>query len=136
MRALRLEASLDNVERVQEFVKNELRDYELSIKTENEIDIAVEEIYVNIAQHAYGPEQGEVIVECEVETVENPVVVITFTDWGKAFNPLEKENADVTLSAEERSIGGLGIFLVKKMMNEVAYRYDECKNIFTMRKRL
>ena len=57
-------------------------------------------------------------------------------DWGKVFNPLEKKGVDVTLAAEERPIGGLGIFMVKKMMDEVSYRYEEHKNIFTVRKKI
>ena len=136
MKELRLEASLENVVKVQEFVNSVLRDYELSAKTKNEINIVVEEIFVNIVQYAYAPGRGEVIVECEVEFEKTPIVSICFMDWGKVFNPLEKKGVDVTLAAEERPIGGLGIFMVKKMMDEVSYRYEEHKNIFTVRKKI
>ena len=136
MKELSLKASIENLVQVQEFIKKELQDYELSLKTEMEIEVAVEEIFVNIAQYAYRPKQGEIMVRCEVVCENVPTAVISFMDWGKAFNPLEKEESDVTLSAEERQIGGLGIFMVKKLMDEVAYRYEEHKNIFTIWKKI
>ena len=106
------------------------------MKTENEINIAIEEIFVNIAHYAYSPERGEVIIGCDIELGNPPMVKITFTDWGKPFNPLAKEDVNTTLSAEERKIGGLGIHMVKRMMDELEYRYEEQKNIFIVWKKI
>ena len=103
MRELRVDASLENVEKVQKFIQDELMDYELSLKTENEINIAIEEIFVNIAHYAYSPEHGEAIIGCDIELGNPPMVKISFTDWGKPFNPLAKEEVDTTLPAEKRS---------------------------------
>ena len=64
------------------------------------------------------------------------MVKITFTDWGRPFNPLAKEEVNTTLSAEERKIGGLGIHMVKRMMDELEYRYEEQKNIFIVWKKI
>lgn len=136
MRELRLEASLENLEKVQNFMQDELTDYELSLKTENEINIAIEEIFVNIAHYAYSPEHGEAIIGCDIELGNPPMVKISFTDWGKPFNPLAKEEVDTTLPAEKRNIGGLGIHMVKKMMDELEYRYEEQKNIFVIWKKI
>ena len=136
MRELRVDASLENVEKVQKFIQDELMDYELSLKTENEINIAIEEIFVNIAHYAYSPEHGEAIIGCDIELGNPPMVKISFTDWGKPFNPLAKEEVDTTLPAEKRNIGGLGIHMVKKMMDELEYRYEEQKNIFIVWKKI
>lgn len=64
------------------------------------------------------------------------MISITFSDSGKPYNPLEKPDPDVTLSAEERSIGGLGIFMVKKSMDDMRYEYKDGQNILTITKRL
>ena len=101
----------------------------------NQIDLAVEEIFVNIA-HYSGSEEAEVF--CDYEDRENGqgVIEISFTDSGKPFNPLERPDPDITLSAEERDIGGLGIFLTKKFMDSVAYEYKDGKNCLRFRKRI
>ena len=103
------------------------------MKVMMQIEIAVEEIYVNIVHYAYNPEIGKATIRCEV--TDNPMqVIIQFMDSGVPFDPLAKEDADITLSAEEREIGGLGIFMVKKSMDEVSYEYKEGKNVLTIRK--
>lgn len=136
MKELRVTASLENLDEVQEFIRKELEGYHVSARTMGQIDVCVEEIFVNIAHYAYEPETGEAIVGCEVIQGNPAIIRISFTDWGKPFNPLEKEDADVTLAAEERKIGGLGIFMVKKMMESVEYRYEDGRNILTMWKEL
>ena len=134
MSDLKITATLENMEKVQEFVHNKLDKYNVSEKIKSQIDIAVEEIFVNIAHYAYNPNVGEAVIVCNIEEGDSAVVEISFEDWGKPFNPLEKEDADITLSAEEREIGGLGIFMVKQMMEKVDYKYEDNKNIFTIRK--
>ena len=122
------------MEPVQEFIGEQLEQYSCSPKVKFQLDVAVEEIFVNIAHYAYLPEQeGEATVRCCVGG--SPLqVTIQFLDHGKPFNPLAKKDADITLSAEERDIGGLGILMVKKSMDAVDYSYEEGKNILTIKK--
>ena len=133
MKDITVDATLDNLEVVQNFVSEELESQGCSMKVMMQIEIAVEEIYVNIVHYAYNPEIGKATIRCEV--TDNPMqVIIQFMDSGVPFDPLAKEDADITLSAEERQIGGLGIFMVKKSMDEVSYEYTEGKNVLTIRK--
>ena len=127
-------AKLDQLEPVQKFVLDQLRGFPYTERTRAQLDVAVEEIFVNIAHYAYRPEQlGEATVRCCVGG--SPLqVTIQFLDNGKPFNPLAKEDADITLSAEERQIGGLGILMVKKSMDAVDYTYEDGKNILTIKK--
>lgn len=105
------------------------------MKTKMQIEIAVEEIYVNIAHYAYNPEIGDATIRCNIE--QDPLkIIIQFLDNGKPFNPLEHKEADISLSAEERDIGGLGIFMVKKSMDDILYSYEHGKNILTIKKHL
>ncbi len=97
------------------------------------ITIAVEEVYVNIAHYAYGGKPGEAIVGMEIEQ-EPRAIKLVFKDRGIPYNPLEKEDPDITLSAEERGIGGLGIFMVKNTMDKVEYEYSGGQNILSMEK--
>lgn len=129
------DAKVDNLNSVLEFVDGELEALDCSMKVQTQIDIAVEEIFVNIASYAYKDGNGKALI-CVEPDENNLSVAITFIDQGVPYNPLEKEDPDVTLSAEERDIGGLGIFMVKKSMDEVAYKYEEGSNIFTIVKKL
>ena len=105
------------------------------MKAQMAIDVCVEEIYVNIAHYAYAPETGDAKVRVEASG-DPPETTITFIDKGKPFDPLAKEDPDVTLSAEERDIGGLGIYMTKKMMDDVSYEYKDGCNILMIRKAL
>ena len=98
-----------------------------------QINLAVEEIFVNIASYAYRPETGKATVRFEVS--EEPVTVtITFLDHGVPYDPLARQDPDVTLPAEERDIGGLGIFLTKQIMDDVSYEYCRGQNILRIKK--
>ena len=126
-------AAVENLPEVTAFVEEALSGISCGYKTQMQIGIAVEEIFVNIAQYAYAPSTGTVRVRAELS--DSPLALtITFTDSGVPYDPLAKPDPDVTLSAEERRIGGLGIFMTKKAMDEVAYRFEDGKNIFTMKK--
>lgn len=116
-----------------DFVDEQLELNGCNMKEQMQIELALEEMFVNIANYAYEGRTGkaEVIFSCD-----NGVAEITLSDSGKPYDPLKKADPDTTLSAEERKIGGLGIFLVKKNMDNVAYRYEDGKNIFTMSKRI
>ena len=127
-------ASLDQLEQVQTFVAEQLENCSCSSKVKFQLDVAGEEIFVNIAHYAFRPEQmGEATVRCCVGG-SSLQVTIQFLDSGKPFNPLAKEDADITLSAEDREIGGLGILMVKKSMDAVDYTYEDGKNILTIKK--
>jgi len=131
---LNIDAEVSNLDKVLAFVDEKLESYGCLPKTQMQIDIAVEEIFVNIASYAYNPEKGSAAIS--VETQEDPLaVIITFTDGGVPYDPLKKPDPDVTLSAEKRQIGGLGIYMVKKSMDNVTYEYKDGKNILTITKK-
>lgn len=114
------------------YIESELENAEFSPKTVMQMLIASEELFVNVAHYAYPDKKGDILVG--VYTDENEVK-IRFTDSGLPFDPLAKEDPDVTLSAEERNIGGLGIYMVKKTMDDVSYEYKDGKNILTIVKK-
>ena len=135
MEELTIAATIDNLETVTAFIDERLEALDCPMKAEMQINVAVDELFSNIAYYAYTPEVGPATVR--VEVVEAPLsVVITFIDHGVPFDPLKKSDPDITKSAEEREIGGLGIMLVKKTMDEVKYEYRDGKNILTIRKTL
>ena len=135
MREMDIAATLENLDTVMAFVDQQLEEVGCSMKAQMQIDIAVEEVYVNIAHYAYNPEIGGVTIRVQIE--EEPLaVILTFIDKGKPYDPLAKEDPDVTLAAEDRKIGGLGIFMVKKSMDNVSYEYNEGRNILTLKKNL
>ena len=133
VKELTLEARLANLQQVLDFVDDQLRSMHCLMKLMMQIDVAVEEIFVNVASYAYAPGTGSVTVRTDLQ--ESPrAALITFIDSGIPFNPLAKQDPDVTLSAEERSIGGLGIYMVKKTMDKMDYAYENGQNILTMTK--
>ena len=117
---------------VQAFVAGRIEEH-CSMKTQMQIDLAVEEIFVNIASYAYAPGEGTATIRTEID---GDFAVITFIDRGVPYDPLAKEDPDVTAMAHERQIGGLGIFLTKQVMDEVRYERRDGQNILTMRKKL
>ena len=130
-----LEAEADNARlpEVTGFVESHLELIGCPMKTVMQIDVAVEEIFVNIANYAYAPGSGKATVRVEAES-DTRQVTITFTDGGKPFDPTAKADPDVTLSADERDIGGLGIFMTKKIMDSVEYEYKDGKNVLVLKK--
>lgn len=135
MDKLTVEAKTENLEEVLGFVDRHLETMDCSPKVSVQIDVAVEELFVNIAHYAYSPGTGSATIG--VEILKDPAAIaITFTDRGKPFDPLAKEDPDITLSAEERQIGGLGIYMVKKSMDEVVYEYKDGQNILRIKKNL
>ena len=134
MTELTVPAAVENLEQVLAFIEKLLADCPPDILFQ--IDIAVEEIYVDIAHYAYPTGTGDATIRCAVSQTSPPEVTIELSDSGIPYNPLSREDPDITLDAEERQIGGLGIFMVKDMMDEVFYRREEGKNILTMKKLL
>ena len=128
LKELTIEAKVANLQQVLDFVDENLKSMRCPMKILMQIDVAVEEIYVNVASYAYAPNTGDVTIRMELQ--EHPrTVVITFIDSGIPYNPLAKADPDVTLSAEERAIGGLGIYMVKKSMDKMEYEYTDQKNV-------
>ncbi len=133
MNELTVEATPENIEVITAFVDEQLERYDCPMKAQAQIDIAIDELFGNIVRYAYHPEVGSATVQ--VEVVNEPLaVVITFIDQGKPYDPLAKEDPNVTLSAEEREVGGLGIYIVKKSMNAITYEYKDGRNILKIRK--
>ena len=135
MKEITLEARIENLPALIEFVDGYLEEIACSMKAQMQIDVAVDEIFTNISSYAYTPSVGEATVEITKRDSESQVE-LTFIDYGVPYNPLEKADPDVTLSAEERQIGGLGIFMVKRTMDEMTYEYKDGKNILTIKKSL
>ncbi len=135
MKELTLEATIENVTTVTDFVNEQLELYDCPMKAQMQIDVAIDELFSNIAFYAYNPDVGPATVR--VEVAEDPLaVIITFIDNGAPYDPLAKDDPDITLSAEERDIGGLGIFMVKKTMDDVTYEYKDGQNILKIKKHL
>lgn len=135
MKELTLAATVENIETVTEFVNAQLELMDCPIKAQMQIDIAIDELFGNIAHYAYNTEVGSATVRVEVS--EAPLaVIITFIDNGVPYDPLGKDDPDITLSAEEREIGGLGIYMVKKSMDEITYEYKDGQNILKIKKNI
>ncbi|MCR5626565.1 MAG: ATP-binding protein [Lachnospiraceae bacterium] len=125
-------ATLDTLDEVIAFLEEKLELHDCPMKIGVQLCVAMEEMYVNIVHYAYAPETGKASVIMEMD---NTGIKITLIDQGVPFDPLAKPDPDITLSAEERQIGGLGIYMVKKSMDEVSYKRDGDSNIFTMVKK-
>ena len=135
MKELTIEATPENVDTVIEFVDEMLEEYGCGMKEQMAIDVAIDELFANIAHYAYNPETGYATVR--VDVIKDPLSVeVTFIDNGRQYDPLAKEDPDTTLSLEEREIGGMGIFIVKKSMDAVNYEYKDGKNILTIKKNI
>lgn len=126
-------ASIDDIPAVTEFVEGELEKLGCPMKTTVQINIAIDELYSNIVKYGYGSESGPISVKFIVKD-DPQTVLLRFEDEGIPYNPLVKADPDITLSAEERGIGGLGIFMVKKTMDDIKYKYENGKNILTISK--
>ena len=133
MKKLQLEAKVENLQTVLDFIDGELESVDCPMKVQMQIDVAVEELFVNVAHYAYAPETGDVTVSIDTENTPGKAVII-LKDSGIPFDPTAKEDPDVTLSAAERQIGGLGIYMVKKSMDSLEYAYEDGCNIVTITK--
>ena len=135
MKELVIAADRNNLLKVQSFIDEQLEDAGCPMLTQIAIDVAVEELFVNIASYAYDQEIGVAVVQ--VEMLNEPLSVeITFIDNVKQYDPLAKPDPDTTLAAKERKKGGLGIYVVKNSMDDMRYEYRDGKNILTIKKNL
>ena len=117
------------------FVEQTLESFECPMKLQMGICVAIEEVFVNVAHYAYGEGQGDVNFRIGFDE-ESRQVTFRMADGGIPFNPLQKPDPDITLSAEDREVGGLGIFIAKKTMDSISYAYENGENILTMTKKL
>jgi sigma-B regulation protein RsbU (phosphoserine phosphatase) len=132
---LTIDAKIENLDDVLAFVDERLESLDCPIRKKMQIDVAVEELFVNIASYAYAPNVGTATIQVSAETDPHRVS-ITLSDSGVPYNPLLREDPDVSLPAEKRGIGGLGIFMVKQSMDDMTYEYRDGRNIITITKNL
>ncbi len=128
-----VKATIENWNEVNDFIEDEMRYRHISAKTIMQVLTAVEEIYVNVANYAYSENIGEVKIEMGIK---DNIVTIRLSDFGMPFDPLAKDDPDINLSAEEREIGGLGIYMTKKIMDNVEYKHENSQNILTLSKQV
>jgi anti-sigma regulatory factor (Ser/Thr protein kinase) len=128
-------AKIEALSDVLGFVDQTLEEYGCPMKVQTAVCVAIEEIFVNVAHYAYGEGEGDMTLGIGFEE-ESRTVTFRMSDRGVPFDPLQKPDPDITLSAEEREIGGLGIFITKKTMNSVTYAYQNGENILTMTKKI
>ncbi len=135
MKELEIKAERENLPKVIEFIDEQLAGHDVSIKIQTQIEVAVEEIFINIASYAYDADGGAATIRAEV--CGDPLaVVLSFIDNGKPYDPLAKPDPNINIPLRERQKGGLGIFMVKKTMDNVAYEYKDGKNILTIIKNI
>ena len=130
-RELVVSAEVENIPLITDKINEFLETMDCPMKAQIQIDVAVDELFANIANYAYPDGEGKATVR--YEPIRDPNGIrITFIDSGIPFNPLEVEAPNTTLPAEEREIGGLGIFMVRKSMDDVLYRFEDGQNILTI----
>ena len=133
-RRLVLPNDIETIPQLNEFIDSVAEEVGLEMSLTMSLNLALEEAVVNVMEYAY-PEGQKGNVEIEV-TADQQWMTFVIADTGIAFDPTMKEDADTTLSAEERPIGGLGIFLVRQLMDVIDYKRQDNKNVLTLRKKL
>lgn len=132
MREIIVDAVISNIETVTEFVNESLNEYGFPEKLQMKIDIAIDELFSNIAKYSYGNNGGKVTVRVEAD---NEKASVTFIDEGIEYNPLNQPEPDLALTADDDTIGGLGIYITKKIMDDIQYQYNDGKNILIIYKK-
>jgi anti-sigma regulatory factor (Ser/Thr protein kinase) len=127
---IKLPAKIENLEQLIAFVSDCANKQGMERKRIIEIEISTEEALVNIFNYAYQNVDGDVAIICKSD--EKDKFIIEIEDSGVPFNLLSLKEPDTTLDISERSIGGLGIFLMRKLMDEVQYKREEDRNVLTM----
>ena len=132
MKELKIPAIIDNLDTMIDFIIDTTAELSLENRVISKLRLMSEEALVNIINYGYPDKTGDILIRCEM--TEKRKLFVQIIDWGIEFNPLDKDDPDITLPMEERGIGGLGIFMVKTIMDTVEYNYSEGKNILTMTK--
>lgn len=128
-KTLEIESKNENLNLVQNYVSNFMKENGFNENDKMKVDVIVEEVFINICSYAYNGSTGPCVIELKYD--ENKII-ITFKDKGIQYDPLKRKDPDITLEAEDRPIGGLGIYMTKKMMDEVSYKYENNTNILTI----
>ncbi len=135
MKEIVVPAVIENLPKVVSFIEDELEALDCPVKAQMQIDVAVDELFTNIASYAYDPGTGDAIIRFDFDETDR-IVTISFMDSGMPFDPLAKPDPNVKVPLKERQAGGLGIFLVKKTMDRVEYRYENGMNNLTIQKQI
>ena len=135
MQEITMKAVIDNIPAVTEFIDAQLEAVDCPMKAQMQIDMAIDEIFSNISRYAYPDGPGSATVRLSFDEGSR-MFSICFEDQGIPFDPLKQEEPDTTLDTEARAIGGLGIFLVRKTMDEVSYQYRDGCNILCLKKKI
>lgn len=134
-KCLTIAASMENLDWVLNFFERQLVENACPKKIRGQILVSLEEVYVNIVNYAY-EDEGQCSINMDIKSSDGcEEMTLTISDKGKQFDPLKREDPDITLSVEQRQIGGLGIYMVKKSMDSVSYRYESGQNILTLCKK-
>ncbi|WP_414469035.1 ATP-binding protein [Methanobacterium sp. ACI-7] len=128
-------ARAENVRKVLDFITEKLKQLKYSKRALLQLELSVEEAFVNIVNYAYENHDGEVLISCSIDETSLQVT-IQFIDTGIQYNPLEKEDPDISLNIQEKEVGGLGILLIKNNVDSIRYEYKNGKNILTLQKKL
>ena len=135
MPQITVKATIENLPAVTAFVDELLEENDCGMRAQMQLNIAIDELFSNIAHYAYPGGEGEVTIDASFDEPRR-MVALTFTDTGIPYNPLKRKDPDITLSAEERQIGGLGIMMVRKTMDGMTYEYSNGHNILTISKKI
>ena len=130
-----IEAVVENLEVVNSFIHKFIEQFHCSKRSIMQLDLVVEEIFVNIANYAYAPNTGLAKIQLNIKT-EPLSISLTFFDNGIPYNPLDKEDPNINLSLEDRQIGGLGIYLTKNLVDDISYHYIDGQNVLQFTKSL
>lgn len=133
---LKVAATEEEMDTVCGFVDDILAEIPFSIEEKTKLDMAVEEIFVNIYNYAYGEGTGQVVIKGVLSLAPPYTLTVVFEDRGVEFNPLARETPDLTPDVRRRTVGGLGIFLARSMADEISYERRDGKNILTVRKNM
>ena len=133
MKELMVDAKAESLRKIKSFVGAELEALDCPEGARQQLFVVIDEIFANIADYAYEDGEGSASIRFETET-EPRAIVLTFLDSGFPFNPLTMETPDTSLKARERKLGGLGIFMVRKLTDEISYEYADGKNILRIKK--
>jgi anti-sigma regulatory factor (Ser/Thr protein kinase) len=134
MASLSLWADVSQLSAVRDFVAKIGGGLDLDERAINDLELAVDEACTNVVQHAYGGKEDK--LEVTIEASEEAIQVI-IRDWGQAFDPLAVPIPDITVPLDRRPLGGLGLFLMRRVMDQIEFRFDRTNgNTLTMIKRL
>ncbi len=136
MHELTIEAKVENLDRVLAFADGNLEAADCPLKAQMQFDVALEELFVNIAHYAYRHVGGGDATVLYTFDETTRTAAFTLIDSGMPYDPLARADPDITLPAEQRDIGGLGIYMVKKSMDSVAYEYRDGRNVLRIEKRI